>query len=839
MKFIKNGFGIIPAVMSAVILAGCVDDGKDGTNGDSGVDGKNSLVVQTILLSGNEQCFKGGTRLDTGIDNNANGELDTSEIKQTSYLCSQSRLNTVQNFIRIASFPVCSQIDINCDTETETAAEIVAASSDGRILIYTDSPTEKVGFVDINNPDSPVGLGSVALSGEPTSVAVKDDYALVAVNTSTDFINVSGELVVINIGSQTLVTSIALGGQPDSIAVSPDGNYAAVVIENERDEDLSDGTPPQLPAGSLVVIDTSNTDPSQWSSSTVDLTGIASLYSSDPEPEYVDINANNIAVVTLQENNHIVLVDLTDGSIVEHFSAGSVDLSQIDATEGKLLKIDQVESLTGITREPDGVSWINRDYFATADEGDLNGGSRGFTIFNTKGEVVWSSGAELDHMAAQFGHYPDKRSGNKGNEPENVEVGIYGVDRYLFVNSERSSLVFVYDVADPKKPIFKQVLPAAAGPEGGLSIPSRNLLVVASEEDSRGDKLRSTINIYRYQHHEATYPTIKSVYRTNGTPISWGALSGLSADPVDEHILYSVEDSFYQSNRIFTLDVSQAPAKIIKETTIKDTNDIFVGISTVILADESVDADDATRINVFDSADLKAMLNDDKTVNIDPEGIAKSADGGFWVASEGSGSVGDSGRPINSLNFLFKIDSQGVITRVITLPETINNKQIRFGFEGVAEYGNKVYVVFQRAWEGDTNPRIGIYDLINSSWSFVFYPLDMAESQNGGWVGLSDITALENGEFLILERDNQGGPDAVIKRLYRIDLSSPVANSVVDKSLVKSLITDLQQAGGLVAEKVEGSAVMANGDVYIVNDNDGVDDNSGETQLINLGKILH
>jgi hypothetical protein len=30
---------------------------------------------------------------------------------------------------------------------------------------------------------------------------------------------------------------------------------------------------------------------------------------------------------------------------------------------------------------------------------------------------------------------------------------------------------------------------------------------------------------------------------------------------------------------------------------------------------------------------------------------------------------------------------------------------------------------------------------------------------------------------------------------------------------------------------------MANGDVYIINDNDGIDDNSGETQLLNVGKL--
>lgn len=31
---------------------------------------------------------------------------------------------------------------------------------------------------------------------------------------------------------------------------------------------------------------------------------------------------------------------------------------------------------------------------------------------------------------------------------------------------------------------------------------------------------------------------------------------------------------------------------------------------------------------------------------------------------------------------------------------------------------------------------------------------------------------------------------------------------------------------------------MANGDVLIINDNDGVDDNSGETQLLNSGNIV-
>jgi hypothetical protein len=779
-------------------------------------------------------------RIDAGPDQDSDGILDSSEITETSFECTPTSLNQSKNFNRIASIPICSQIDVNCDTDEQTVAEIVAAASDGMSLVYTDSEQEQIGFVDITDPADPVAAGTLALAGEPTSVAVKGDYALVAVNTSADYVNVSGHMQVVDLSSQTSVRQIDLGGQPDAVAVSPDGLYVAVVIENERDEDLGTGAPPQAPAGTLVVVNLADADPLNWSTSTVDLTGLADLYAGDPEPENVDINANNIAVVTLQENNHIVLVDLSDGSIVNHFSAGAVDLVQVDATEEDPSLISQTEHMDNVLREPDGVTWINNDYFATADEGDLDGGSRGFTVFNTSGEVVWNSGASLDHMAVRFGHYPDDRSGNKGNEPENVEVGVYGSDRYLFVNSERSSLVFVYDVADPKNPLFKQILPAGSAPEGGLAIPSRNLLVAASEVDDRGDKTRSVLNIYRYATGGGSYPSIQSADRIDGTPIPWSALSGLSADPMDEGVLYAVDDSFYKQNRILTLDVSESPAIVTQEMRILDSNDVLASIATVDV-DDSLAEDDAARADVFDDLDLSLLINADKSVNIDPEGIAKASDGGFWIVSEGSGTVGDATRPVNSLNFLIKTDASGVIEQVITLPQALNKVQLRFGLEGVAEYNDSVYVAFQRVWGDDTDARIGVYDVAGDSWSFFFYPLDTPASQNGGWTGLSDISSLGDGRFLVVERDDQGGVDAAIKRLYSFDVSALCDGDTVSKSLVRDLILegDLSANGRVIPEKTEGLAVMANGAVWLVNDNDGVDDNSGETQLVNLGDILN
>ena len=102
-------------------------------------------------------------------------------------------------------------------------------------------------------------------------------------------------------------------------------------------------------------------------------------------------------------------------------------------------------------------------------------------------------------------------------------------------------------------------------------------------------------------------------------------------------------------------------------------------------------------------------------------------------------------------------------------------------------------------------------------------------------MGISELTSLGQGQFLVLERDNQSGPDAAIKRLYQIDLSEAKAEMTVSKTLVRDLMADLQQPAGLVVEKIEGVAVTTRGDVYLVNDNDGVDDAPGETQFINLG----
>jgi hypothetical protein len=671
------------------------------------------------------------------------------------------------------------------------------------------------------DPSNPLPLGIVDVGGEPTSTSVVGDYALVAVNTSPDFANPSGNLQIVDLVSKEVIHTMDLGGQPDSIAVSPDKSFIAIAIENERDEDLNDGELPQLPAGHLSVIDSSSADPMEWTLTTVELTGLeGALYNSDPEPEYVSINEANVVAVTLQENNAIVLVDLATASVIRSFSAGTVDLDIIDIENNGI--IEQTGSLTDVPREPDAVAWIGTDYFATADEGDLDGGSRGFTIFDTEGNVVYSSGTEMEEWTIRIGHFPEERAGKKGNEPETVHYAEFGSLKLLFVSSERSSVVFVYDVSDVTLPVLRQILPSGFRPEGVYAIPSRNLLVVASEEDSREDKFRGAVSLYELQDAAPMYPMLVSADREDGTARPFSALSGLSAKG---DMLYTVEDSFYKKSRMFAIDTKRKPYTIVEDMRITDANNVFLGVAEQL---------EASLPNI-----TSALINDDKTVNLDPEGI-EAVDGGFWVVSEGSGTVGDADRPFQSPNLLLRLDESAVIQEVVRLPVEVNSIQVRFGFEGVAVDGNNVVVAFQRAWTGEDHPRIGIYNTVDKAWRFVFYPLDTPKSQFGGWVGLSDLAALGDGSFLVLERDNQGGPDAAIKRLYKINLGdfSIADGTVIDKALVRDVIPDLRAPGGLVPEKIEGLTVTDAGDVWINNDNDGLGDNSGEHMLLNLGNVV-
>ncbi|MBB93230.1 MAG: alkaline phosphatase [Rhodobacteraceae bacterium] len=693
------------------------------------------------------------------------------------------------NFNRIASFPVVRNMAEGEDTARETSPEIIAATPDGMTLVYTDSPLGVLGMIDITDPANPAPLGNIALDGEPTSVVVVGNRAYVGVNTSDSYTDPSGRLAVIDLDSKTEVASCDLGGQPDSIAADKDGSFISVAIENERDEDLGDGRTGQMPAGFLVMVDLADNTVACDTLKTVDLTGLAEVSPEDPEPEFVDINGLGETVITLQENNHLVVV-ARDGAILADFPAGAVDLEGIDATDERGALIF-TESQMGRKREPDAVKWLDDDHFATANEGDMDGGSRGWTIFAKDGTVVYESGPSFEHAVISAGHYPDKRSDAKGVEPESVTVGTFGGTPYIFVGSERGSIVGVYDATDPANPDLVQLLPSGVGPEGYVTIPERNLLVSANESDLLEDGgVRAHVMVYEYQEAPASYPMLTSAGMDELT--GWGAISGMVADA--DGMIYAVNDSFYgYQPTIFKIDPTQTPAQITEA--------------------------------------IRVTRKGRPAQKLDMEGITLDGDGGFWIASEGR-----TDRVIP--HALYHVGADGEIEDEIGLPAELMAVEKRFGFEGVTKVGDTLWMAVQREWKDDPKNHVKLvaYNLDTEEWGAVLY--EKAEPDTG-WVGLSEITA--HGDYVyIVERDNQHDVRAVTKKVYRVPLADmtpgPLGGELptVSKELVRDLLPDLTATGGYVLDKVEGLAITPEGRAYVSTDNDGVDDSSGETMFFEI-----
>ena len=691
-------------------------------------------------------------------------------------------------FNRIASFPTFTNMAEGEDTSRETSAEIVTVTGDGTTLIYSDSPLGVIGRIDITDPANPQPLGNIALDGEPTAVSALGGTVFVGINTSESFTDPSGHLAHYVVETGELAADCDLGGQPDSTAVAPDGSFVVVAIENERDEDLGEGRVPQMPAGYVSIIPLDENGMMQCDQQVqADITGLADVAPGDPEPEFVDVNAAGEIAVTLQENNHIVVLNAA-GEVLSHFSAGAVTLEGVDTTEEGALTF--TDTLTDVPREPDALQWIDEDHFVTANEGDMDGGSRGFTVFNKDGTVVYESGVSFEHAIVEIGHYPEERSGNKGAEPEGMEFGVIDGTPMIFLLSERGSVVGVYDVTEPANPQLAQLLPSGIAPEGAIAIADRNLLIIANEADDAGP--RSHVMIFEYQDADPVYPQLTSAGADE--LIGWGAISGMVAG--EDGIVYAVNDSFYgMQPTIFAIDTTESPARIVD--VIRVTREGFPAQS------------------------------------LDMEGIALDGAGGFYVASEGRPERG-------RWHAIYHVDAEGEIQRTIPFPKELWAVERRHAAEGITRVGNTLWVAIQREWDDDPANHVKVvsYDLETEEWGAVHYPKMDVDT---GWVGLSEITA--HGDWMyFIERDNQFSNSA-IKAVTRVsmDQMQPAALGgalpVLEKEMVRDLREDLAGFNGYIQDKVEGMAIFEDGTTWISTDNDGVDDSSGETFFFSIGQM--
>jgi hypothetical protein len=769
---------------------------------------------------------------------------------------------SAQNPSSIDGFEVVSRFGV------DGVAEIVAASADGKTLLYTNSDAEAIGFVDISDPATPAAITEIPVNGEPTSVSVHGRWAIAGVWTDKPSEGdpppafLPAELVVIDISNSSapVVTgSVSLGYHPDSVKLVEVGGQlvALVAIENEpvvvvngvvTGDDVP-GDPNDIsPAGYVQVI---QLDPANPAASTVadvllpeaTLASAGLQFADDPQPEFIDVSGT-LAAVSLQENNGVALIDITHPGtpvLARVFSTGTASNRPTDLTEDSDIRFDEVypamvdagmkerpedaagNILPGGLRMPDALAFHpSGSFLYTADEGEMNfTGGRGWSGWSLNGTQVYDDRGELENAALRLSYFPEGRAENKGVEMEGVTTARFGFQDLAFVLSERGCFMAVYDITRPRQPKLLQLAPTGIGPEGVVAIPSRDLVVTSEEESGTMTVFRATTS---YQ-PDADEPVLFS----KGRNASWAALSGLCSNPTG-NALFAVPDNAMPT-AVYRVDIggSYAEVRTLRSVTKNGTQARYDG----------------------------------EGICLDTSIVAPGPYAGWWIASEGDADT--------EPNLLVQVSAFGSVLREIQLPASIDpaatpglpgfaqpaagGQMIRKnGFEGVtlSADGRYLLAVIQRDFDGEFSgpkyTRIARYDLgqlaaggLNSGlryggdWEFFFLQLDSDETKN--WAGLSEITTLGPDRYAVVERDKEIGIGSELKKVYEFGLAGlvadadgvPDASDTVVKVELRDLLSDF-----FPFEKVEGLAVTPGGDLWVGLDNDG-----GEVQskLVNTGSV--
>jgi hypothetical protein len=386
MQIIKSSKYTALALAMSLSLTGCFLEGDDGANGLDGTSGAEGQV---------------GTAGTDGNDGqNANATISLSLVGRI-----QLNPSDPEGAAEIVQFhPASSTIyAINSAADVPTI-EIIDASSLTAEALANPMSSENLTSTALLLPTEQNG---VMLAG-PTSVAVSGDWMAIAVPADDKATN--GMVLFYNgldTSSPIFVKAVEVGNLPDMVTFTPDASKVLTANEGEPSGDYNidpegsisviaivDGAPSDTSInisfvgynGKQAELETQGMHFPNPSGRTINGTLISTTVAQDLEPEYIT-TTNEIAYVTLQENNGLAIVDLSDNS-VQVIGLGFKDWSkyQLDGMEDGTVSFGQYDDLYGMYM-PDTITsfqWKDANFLVTANEGDAR--EYFFDTLNADGE---------------------------------------------------------------------------------------------------------------------------------------------------------------------------------------------------------------------------------------------------------------------------------------------------------------------------------------------------------------------------------------------------------------------------------------------------------------------
>ena len=267
----------------------------------------------------------------------------------------------------------------------EGAAEIVTYEKLSHRLFFSNASDNSIGILDFSDPANLSLISQIDLSAYGDGVNSVSAYnGVIAVAVQGEETMDRGHIVFFD-SAGTFLSQVEAGYLPDMVTFSHDGMMVVAANEGEPNDDWTED-----PVGSITIIDVSGGIAGLTQTNVTEL--VVGDYSgswegvrffpgdfdaANLEPEYVAVSEDNsTAFVSLQENNAVVVVDLTTKTITDVQPLGTKDHSiagnGLDASD----KDDEINITTYPFKGlylPDALTTIDiagTTYYLTANEGD-------------------------------------------------------------------------------------------------------------------------------------------------------------------------------------------------------------------------------------------------------------------------------------------------------------------------------------------------------------------------------------------------------------------------------------------------------------------------------------
>lgn len=348
-------------------------------------------------------------------------------------------------------------------TFDEGAAEIVSFDEMSGRLFFTNANANTVGVLNIDDPANPTLINTIDLSSYGAGVnSVAAFNGVIAVAVEADPKTDPGKVVFFD-ADGTYLNDVTVGALPDMVTFTPSGAQVLVANEGEPNDDYSID-----PEGSVSVINLSsgvanatvtnitfeslNPQIDDLRAQGIRIFGPGATVAQDLEPEYIALPNDFVAIVSCQENNAFVVIDLFTNTLFTIAPMGYKDHSLMgngfDASN-ESATIDISPRPTLGMYMPDAIKTVNIggvDYLLTANEGD----SRDYDTYSEEARVrdvtldptVYPNAAELQQDENLGRLLMTTANGDTDGDGDYDQIFSFGGRSFSIVNLNTGAIVF-------------------------------------------------------------------------------------------------------------------------------------------------------------------------------------------------------------------------------------------------------------------------------------------------------------------------------------------------------------------------------------------------------------